>query len=147
VVTSDHRAIVVPKGGAPKSRIVPDAQTAFSQPVLSDDHRAVGSQAMFGNCCTSYDIPLQLVVYSQGMTHRFEGGLAIFDWHFADGGRRVVFSQHTVHFGCSVQWELRDVATETLLDKADIPEPCGQIPNTPSVTVPRWVTDPVSGFR
>lgn len=42
---------------------------------------------MFGNCCTSYDIPLQLVVHSGGKTHRFEGGSAIFDWHSltADG--------------------------------------------------------------
>ena len=53
-------------------------------------------------CCTSYDIPLQLVIHSGGVTHRFEGGLAIFDWHFADGGRRVVFSQQTVPFACSV---------------------------------------------
>jgi len=83
--------------------------------VVADDRRAVGAQAMFGNCCTSYDIPLQLVIYSRGKTHRFEGGLAIFDWHFADGGKRVAFSQQTVHFTCSVHWELRDTATERLV--------------------------------
>ena len=102
---------------------------------------------MFANCCTSYDIPLQLVIHSSGKTHRFEGGLAIFDWHFADGGRRVVFSQQTVHFGCSVHWELRDIASERLLAQVDIPEPCGQDQNPPKVKVPAWVTGAISGFK
>jgi hypothetical protein len=115
--------------------------------VLSDERLAVGAQAMFGNCCTSYDIPLQLVIYSRGKTHRFEGGLAIFDWHFADGGRRVVFSQQTVHFACSVHWELRDIASERLMATADIPEVCGYVPDPPKVKVPKWVTGTVSGFK
>jgi hypothetical protein len=137
----------VPKGGSPKAGESFGNQTAFEKPVLSDDRRAVGSQAMFANCCTSYDIPLQLVIYSSGKTHRFEGGLAIFDWHFADRGRRVVFSQQTVHFTCSVHWELRDIASERLVATADIPEVCGQIPDPPKVKVPKWVTETVSGFK
>lgn len=115
ILTSDRGTIIVPKGGSPKAGESFGKQTTFEKPVLSDDRRTVGAQAMFGNCCTSYDIPLQLVIYSSGKTHRFEGGLAIFDWHFADGGRRVVFSQQTVHFSCSVHWELRDIASEQLL--------------------------------
>src|SRR5690606_25561681 len=102
ILTSERRTIIVAKGGSPKASESFGRQTAFGQPVLSDDRRAVGAQAMFGNCCTSYDIPLQLVIHSGGKTHRFGGGLAIFDWHFADGGRRVAFSQQSVHFVCSV---------------------------------------------
>jgi hypothetical protein len=147
VLTSDQRTIIVPKGGRSKAGDSLGNQQAFEKPVLSEDRRAVGAQAMFRNCCTSYDVPLQLVIYSSGKTHRFEGGLAIFDWHFADGGRRVVFSQQSVHFSCSVHWELRDVASERLLDKADIPQACGQIPDRPSVQVPKWVKGSVSGFR
>jgi len=46
---------------------------------------------MFGNCYTSYDIPLQLVVYAGGKVHRFKGvGLPIFQWGFADSGIRIV---------------------------------------------------------
>ena len=145
--TSEQRTIVVRKGGFPQAGESFGKQTAFEKPVLSADRRAVGAQAMFGNCCTSYDIPLQLVIYSSGKTHRFEGGLAIFDWHFADGGRRVVFSQQTVHFTCSVHWELRDVASERLVAEADIPEVCGQDQDPPKVKVPSWVTGPVSGFK
>ncbi|HEX7794211.1 MAG TPA: hypothetical protein VF456_07675 [Vicinamibacterales bacterium] len=147
ILTSDRRTIVVPKGGFPKAGEVFGKQTAFENPVVSEGRRAVGAQAMFVNCCTSYDIPLQLVIYSGGRTHRFEGGLAIFDWHFADQGRRVVFSQQTVHFTCSVHWELRDIASERLLASADLPEQCAQIQDPPKVNVPQWVTGSVSGFK
>src|SRR5262245_28667369 len=105
ILTSEKRTIIVPKGSWPKAGESFGEQTAFEKPVISDDGRAVGAQAMFRNCCTSYDIPLQLVIYSSGKTHRFEGRLAIFDWHFADGGRRVVFSQQAVHSACVVHWE------------------------------------------
>ena len=147
IVTSDHKAITVRKEGSPRAGESFGRQTSFGMPVISDDRRAVGATAMFGNCCTSYDIPLQLVIYSRGKTHRFDGGLAIFDWHFADGGRRVVFSQQTVHFSCTVHWELRDVATERLLAATDIPESCGQSPNPATVKVPRWLTGQVSGLK
>src|SRR5262245_51445197 len=93
IVTADRRTIVVEKGGPASAGDTFGSQTAFKEPVVSFDRQAVGAQAMFGNCCTSYDIPLQLVVYARGKTHRFDGGLPIFDWHFADDGRRIVFSQ------------------------------------------------------
>ena len=147
IVTSGQRTIIVRKSGSPRAGESFGKQTAFEKPVISGDRRAVGAQAMFANCCTSYDIPLQLVIHSGGTTHRFEGGQAVFDWHFADGGRRVAFSQQTVHFACSVHWELRDVASEELLATADIPEACGQIPDPPQVKVPPWVTGTVSGFK
>src|SRR5262245_36812451 len=74
IITSDRRTIVVPKDGD---------QSSFSAPLVSPDRTAVSAQAMFPNCCTSYDIPLQLVVYAGGRAHRFTGnGLPIFQWHF-----------------------------------------------------------------
>jgi hypothetical protein len=104
---------------------------------------------MFENCCTSYDIPMQLVVYSAGKTHRFAGTLPIFDWHFADHTRRIVFSQQTVHFACSVHWELRDIASERLVAMVDIPEgfpACAEVPRA-TVKVPAWVTGVRSGLK
>jgi hypothetical protein len=147
IVTTVRKTIVVPKGSFSGAGESFGTQTEFGKPVISADKRAVGAQAMFANCCTSYDIPLQLVVYSRGKTHRFEGGLAVFDWHFVDGGRRVAFSQQTVHFACSVHWELRDVATERLVAEADIPEACGENPDPPAVKVPRWVGENLSGIK
>jgi hypothetical protein len=130
--TTDDRTIVVEKEGE---------QTAFGEPVLSADRTAVGAQALFPNCCTSYDLPLQLVVYSAGVVHRFRGNrLPIFQWHFADRGSRVAFGQEPAHFGCAIHYELREIHSERLLDAADIPQPCGQLPNPEPVKVPEWVS-------
>jgi hypothetical protein len=140
IFTSARKTIIVRKGEFSKAGETFGKQRSFEKPVISDDRRAVGAQAMFENCCTSYDIPLQLVIYSNGRTHRFEGGLAIFDWHFVDGGRRVAFSQQTVHAACAVHWELREIASERILAQVDIPQECGPAPMLPKVTIPTWVT-------
>jgi hypothetical protein len=147
IVTADHKTITVRKGGYARAGETFGTQTAFQAPVISRDGRAVGAQAMFGNCCTSYDVPLQLAIRAAGKIHRFEGGLAIFDWHFVDGGKRVAYSQQIVHFACSVHWELRDIATERLLASSNIPAPCGQIPEPPKVNIPKWVSGPASGIK
>jgi hypothetical protein len=133
ITRSDQVLIVVPKEAE---------QSAFADPAVSSDRTAVGAQAEFPNCCTSYDIPLQLVIYSDGRVHRFTGnGLPIFQWHFADGGARVAFGQEPVHFGCSIHYELREVKSERLLDSADIPEPCGEDPVPRAVKIPKWVAE------
>jgi hypothetical protein len=131
ITTSSGRTITVPKERD---------QSSFANPVVSTDRTAVGAQANYPNCCTSYDIPLQLIVYAGGKVHRFKGtGLPIFVWHFADGGTRVAYGQEPVHFGCETHYELRDVQSERLLAAADIPQPCGLRPDPPETTVPEWV--------
>ena len=117
-------------------------QTSFSSPVLSSTQIAVGAQAMFPNCCTSYDIPLQLVVYAAGKVHRFKGiGLPIFQWGFADGGTRVAYGQEPVHSGCETHYELRDIDSERLVDSVDVPQSCGLVPDPEPVKIPQWVAD------
>jgi hypothetical protein len=133
ITTADRRTIVVPKEGD---------QSSFGKPIVSPDRTAVGAQANFPNCCTSYDIPLQLVVYSNGKVHRFTGvGLPIFQWGFADGGTRVAFGQEPAHFGCEIHYELRDIQSERLVESADVSQPCGQRPDPPEPTVPNWVKE------
>lgn len=120
-------------------------QTAFSAPVVSSAKTAVAAQALFANCCTSYDIPLQLVVYAQGKTHRFRGvGLPIFQWGFADSGTRIAYGQETVHFACATHFELREIESERLLEAIDVPQPCGQVPDPKPVPVPDWVVNLIS---
>ena len=120
-------------------------QRSFSTPVLSASKTAVGAQAMFPNCCTSYDVPLQLIVYAAGRVHRFTGtGLPIFQWAFVDGGARVAYGQEPVHFGCETHYELRDVGSERLIEAADVPQPCGLNPDPKPVTAPPWVADLIS---
>jgi hypothetical protein len=131
ITSSDGRVIVLQKEGE---------QSSFRKPTISADRTAVGAQADYPNCCTSYDIPLELVIYSNGKVHRFKGiGLPIFQWHFADRGTRVAYGQETVHFGCEIHYELREIESERLLDSADVPQPCGQRPDPPQTAIPQWV--------
>ena len=131
IIRTGGRRVRIPKQGE---------QTTFDSPAVSPDKTAVGAQAMYPNG-TSYDIPLQLVVYSGGRVHRFKGtGLPIFQWDFADEGRRVAYGQEPVHFGCAIHYELRDIASERLIDQIDVPEPCGENPHPAPVKVPEWVS-------
>jgi hypothetical protein len=136
IVTTEGRTVTVRKEGE---------QTSFSAPVLSSSKAVVGAQAMFPNCCTSYDIPLQLVVYAAGNVHRFRGGnLPIFQWAFVDGGKRIAYGQEPVHFGCETHYELRDIESERLIETVDIPQPCGLIPEPRPVRIPPWVAEVTS---
>ncbi len=131
ITTSDFRLITVRREGK---------QSSFRAPIVSRDRTSVGALAEYPNCCTSYDIPLQLVVYANGRAHRFKGvELAMFEWHFADDGSRVAYSQQTVHFACDIRYELRDVESERLIDSARVPVPCGQHPDPPPTAIPPWV--------
>ena len=134
--TTSGAAVTVAKAGE---------QRSFATPVLSASRTAVGAQAMFPNCCTSYDVPLQLIVYAAGGVHRFTGtGLPIFQWAFVDGGARVAYGQEPVHFGCQTHYELRDVESERLLEAVDVPQPCGLNPDPKPASVPPWVADLIS---
>jgi hypothetical protein len=135
ITTTDGKSITVPKEGK---------QTAIAEPFVSTDRAAVGATGQYENCCTSYDIPLQLIIYSGGRVHRYSGalGLAIFEWHFVEGGRRVAFGAQTVHFGCAVYWRLVDIRTDRLVDEVAIPEPCSQVPDPKPVRVPAWAQAP-----
>jgi len=131
LVTTSGRRVTVRKKGE---------QTAFADPAISRDGTVVAAQALFPTCCTSYDIPLELVVYTRGTERRFKGtGLPIFQWGFADDGRRIAYGQETVHFGCVTHYELRDILSGRLVESVDVPQPCGQDMNPPPVEIPDWV--------
>ena len=127
ITTKHHQEIVPKKEGE---------QTGFQDAQISPDDRAVGWLALYPNCCTSYPIPLKLVILLNGEQRTFSGngGLPIQRWCFWAGGKQVAFEQETVHGGMGVHYELRDVETGKLADKYD-PDA-----NPDSVTKPpRWV--------
>lgn len=74
-------------------------QTGFAAPQVSPDGRYVGWLALYPNCCTSYDIPLMLVVVdADRRIRRFEGsGQAIFAWCFTPGSAAVAYMQTVLH--------------------------------------------------
>src|SRR5437868_13894411 len=64
IIMADGRAIVPRKKAE---------QVGFDQAAISADHRSIGWLALYPNCCTSYPIPLALVVLTEGKERMFDG--------------------------------------------------------------------------
>ena len=109
-------------------------QVSFSKPEISPDGRTVGWLAEFPHCCTSYPVPMKLVVQTKYRTQSFTGsGLPVWRWTFRENGSHVAFRQETVHGGQGLHYELRDVTTGRLIEAYD-PATAG------TQSIPRWVT-------
>jgi hypothetical protein len=106
--------VIVPEPEAEREFI--GKQVGYEHIQISTDRQAVGWVALFPNCCTSYPIPLALVVYSDGMKRSYTGNdLPVWRWRFMAGGSQVAFRQEAVHGGLGVNYELRDVRTGDLV--------------------------------
>jgi hypothetical protein len=95
-------------------------QVAFDQVAISADHRSVGWVALYSNCCTSYPIPLKLIVLTDGTTLTLAGnGLPLWRWSFSADGKRIAFRQAPIHGEEHSHFELRDLRTGRLVDSFD----------------------------
>jgi hypothetical protein len=111
IVHSDGREVMASKE---------KGQVTSSSAAVSSDKRTAGWLVEFENCCTSYPIPLTLVLYSPGRPiRRLGNGMMICDWHFEGGGNQVGFSTNTVHGDFAPHYELRDTHTGRLIDNWD----------------------------
>jgi len=99
-------------------------QVAYGRPLISPDGKSVGWLALYPNCCTSYPIPLKLVVLDASRNlHTFDGiKLAIFNWCFLPNSNSVVYSQTVVHGSDFQHFEWRAVSDRRLLGKYDYPD-------------------------
>jgi hypothetical protein len=113
-------------------------QVAFAQIALSADRRVVGWAALYPNCCTSYPIPLKLVLLRpDGGRTVISNELPIWRWAFAAKGRTVVIRQAPVHGAAPVHYELREIRTGRLIATAEA--------NSASTTaLPAWVSNAMS---
>jgi hypothetical protein len=108
-------------------RVAPEAaedgsqETAvYSEPRIADDRRTVGWMVEYPNCCTSYPVPLVLVVYRDGKPLlRLRDGLMMYDWYFLGGGGEVVFHADTVHFNRAPHAVRVETATGRILERFD----------------------------
>jgi hypothetical protein len=117
-------------------------QVGFDQPLIAPDRRTLGWLAEYDNCCTSYSIPLQLILYRDGrIVRKLRGnGLPIWQWRFVHGAKQVVFVQRPTHGSFPDHYELRDVASGRLQAEYD------QYDDQDRQKMPRWAAD-LHGFE
>jgi len=133
IITTEHREILPSK----RTYKLGDeilVQTYFEKAMISDDKTTIGWLAEYPNCCTSYPIPLELIIFRNGeILHVFTGtGLPIWKWKFENKGTHVAFEQETVHGGGGIHFELREIKTGLLIDSHD---------GEPQPNAPKWILD------
>lgn len=129
LVTTAGKTIVPPKDSG---------QVGFELALISDDRRSVGWLALYPNCCTTYSIPLKLVVRTPGRVRVFDGsGFPIWRWAFIDDAKLIAYRQGPVHGDGPSHYELRDLQSGKLIDEYDMQ--AGDSSSTPSKRGPLWV--------
>jgi hypothetical protein len=91
-------------------------QVSFDQVALSADRRIVGWVALYPNCCTSYPLPLKLILLrSKGSRTAISNALPIWQWAFAADGHNVVILEAPVHGSAPTFYELRAIRSGRLM--------------------------------
>lgn len=95
-------------------------EVGFQSPRISPDGRTAVWLTKYPNCCTSYPIPRALVAYRDGkVIWQYQLELMIYEWRFANGGKKIVLSAGTVHFVQSTHMTLLDTQTGRVLQEWD----------------------------
>jgi hypothetical protein len=111
-------------------------QVGFEQVAMSADHRIVGWVGIYPNCCTSYPIPLRLVLLRAGGGRTvINNDLPIWQWAYSADGRSVAIRQAPVHFAAMTSYERRDIRTGRLLATAQSDS------TKPPSALPVWARD------
>ena len=113
-------------------------QVGFQNPLISPDGHYVGWLALQPNCCTSYPVPLTLVVLGQDGSHReFRGPQALFGWCFVPKSKSVAYRQETLHGPTDKTFELRRISDGHLLSSYTQSEDLGQTASDQQ-ELPEW---------
>lgn len=115
--------VTTAQGATVSAPSLPD-QVEFGSPRVSPDQSHVGWLALDTNCCTSYAIPMTLVVMdAQHRVQTFIGkGLPIFDWCFLPDSRSVAYMQTVLHGTNFEHFEQRALGDGHLLAEYDYPD-------------------------
>jgi hypothetical protein len=100
-----------------------DKEVVYNAVGISDVHLAEDGQTLgwtinVENCCTSYSIPLSVVVFrDKKVLHTISPGLMIWSWKFVEGGKKVEIVSGTVHGSDDGDDQVYDVQTGKLLSE------------------------------
>lgn len=90
----------------------------FSGVELAQDRQTLGWTINFQNCCTSYSIPLSVVVFQhKQVLHTFDQGQVVWSWMFLEGGKQVAIVFGPTHGPEVGHYQLYDVETGKLMSE------------------------------
>lgn len=90
----------------------------FSDVHLAADRQTIGWTIDVENCCTSYPIPLRVVIFRHGkVLHTFEQGQMVWSWMFFLGGKRLAVVFGLTHGPEVGDYRLYDVQSGKLISE------------------------------
>lgn len=90
----------------------------FSGVELAQDRETLGWTINVENCCTSYSIPLSVVVFRhKQVLHTFEQGQMVWSWMFLEGGKQVAIVFGPTHGPEVGDYQLYDVKAGKLVSE------------------------------
>jgi len=124
-------------------------QVEIEKTYVSADGKRIGWLVDEPNCCTSYPVPLHLVIFKGGRIEKtFEEDQCIFDWAFAKKGAAVSYWMSVLHGSDYQNFLLRDIASGKRLaryfypDSFDGGDEGGEARREAAIAAaPRWVKD------
>jgi len=91
-------------------------QEGFSDVQLAEDRKTIGWTETYDNCCTSYAVPLFVVIYRSGkIVQRIHSAQMVWSWMFVDRAKRVAIVWGPTHGPEVGDYMLYDVKTGKLL--------------------------------
>ena len=96
-VGKDGKAHVVYEGGRAKTISPEQKQVGCEAVSIAADRHTVGWSILVENCCTSYPIPVAVVVYRDATKRVISPGQMVWRWRFVGQGDRVAVLFGPVH--------------------------------------------------
>lgn len=97
----DGKAHIVYRDGATRTPATATKQVGCEHITVAKDGRTVGWSVLVDNCCTSYPIPISVVVYRNGKQMVISSDQSVWEWRFIDEGRRVAVLSGPLHGGAT----------------------------------------------
>lgn len=87
--------------GKTKQQPKESGQVGCDHVVIADDRQTAGWSVLIDSCCTSYPIPLSVVVINHGRKRVFWPEQTVWEWTFVSGGRKLALLSGPVHGGAA----------------------------------------------